>query len=161
VYHETLDALYGYVSRRADGDRALAEDVVQETWLRAIAVWPTQGLPRNPTSWLATVARNVLLNRRRRAAPISLEEFPSATGEQILESSDPDPETRSLIRRALAQLPRSRARLLERFHLEGFSVAEIAESDGLSARAVEGRLRRARQILRREIESLRSEGETT
>jgi RNA polymerase sigma-70 factor, ECF subfamily len=161
VYHETLEALYAYVWRRADGDRGIAEDVVQETWLRAVAAWPAQGLPSKPIAWLKTVARNVLLNRRRTPEPVSLDGLPRVDSDQGLGVRDLEPEHQALVRQALAQLPRSRARLLERFHFEGFSVAEIAESDGLSPRAVEGRLRRARQALRREIESLQSEGELT
>lgn len=36
MYRQTIRPLYAYVSRRCGGDRALAEDVVQETWLRAV-----------------------------------------------------------------------------------------------------------------------------
>jgi DNA-directed RNA polymerase specialized sigma24 family protein len=43
--------------------------------------------------------------------------------------------------------------LLRAFHLERRPVAEIAAAMGTSERAIEGRLRRARQRLRREIES--------
>jgi DNA-directed RNA polymerase specialized sigma24 family protein len=34
IYRETVDDLFAFVSRRCDGDRELAEDVTQETWLR-------------------------------------------------------------------------------------------------------------------------------
>src|SRR5690606_18387239 len=138
-------------------DRSIAEDIVQETWLRAIRAWPVQGLPRKPIAWLRTVARNMLLNRRRAPAPLSLDEHLRLDSGPALESGDM--EARFVVQRALARLSRSRARLLERFHLEGFSIAEIAESDGLSSRAVEGRLRRARQDLKREIELLQSKGD--
>ena len=43
IYRETIDRLYGYVSRHCDGDRALAEDVTQETWLRAVREWRREG----------------------------------------------------------------------------------------------------------------------
>jgi len=39
IYSETIDALYAYASRRCGGDRALAEDVTQEAWLRAVREW--------------------------------------------------------------------------------------------------------------------------
>ena len=39
LYRDTIDDLYGFVSRRSGGDRALAEDVTQETWLRAVKAW--------------------------------------------------------------------------------------------------------------------------
>jgi RNA polymerase sigma-70 factor, ECF subfamily len=158
VYHATLDALYAYVSRRCDGDRAMAEDVVQDTWLRAVAAWPDQGLPEQPIAWLKTVSRNILLNRRRRSTPVSLGDLAPVDANQWLDRQC-EAETEELVRHAVSQLSPSRARLLERYHFEGYSVAEIAGSDGISERAVEGRLRRARQALRREIESLESQGE--
>jgi DNA-directed RNA polymerase specialized sigma24 family protein len=36
IYQATIDDLYGFVSRRCGGDRDLAEDLTQETWLRAV-----------------------------------------------------------------------------------------------------------------------------
>ena len=56
IYRDTIDDLYRFVSRRCDGDRALAEDVTQETWLRAVRVWYQDGLPERPLGWLTTDA---------------------------------------------------------------------------------------------------------
>lgn len=44
----------------------LAEDVVQDTLLRAMQVWRLRGIPDNPTAWLLTVARNKALDVLRR-----------------------------------------------------------------------------------------------
>jgi len=49
VYRETIDPLYAYVSRRCGGNRDLAEDVTQETWLRAVRDWRAKGLPSSPS----------------------------------------------------------------------------------------------------------------
>jgi RNA polymerase sigma-70 factor (ECF subfamily) len=62
-------------------------------------------------------------------------------------------ERESLMQRAMARLPALQKQLLRAFHFERRSVAEIAAGMGISERGVEGRLRRARQTLRREIES--------
>src|SRR5512134_1925973 len=72
VYRETIDALYAHVSRCCYGDRALAEDVTQETWLRAVREWRRRGPPDRPLAWLITVARNLLVSyyRKRRPAPL-------------------------------------------------------------------------------------------
>jgi DNA-directed RNA polymerase specialized sigma24 family protein len=48
IYRETLDDFYAVVSRRCDGDRELTEDVVQETWLRAVRAWRSNGIPERP-----------------------------------------------------------------------------------------------------------------
>ncbi len=50
-------------------DLDIAEDSVQEAFVRASKTWPTSGLPENPGAWLHTVARNVaidLLRKRKR-----------------------------------------------------------------------------------------------
>src|SRR4029077_103756 len=45
---------------------ALAEDVVQDAFCRAIEVWKFRGMPENPGAWLMTTARNRALDVRRR-----------------------------------------------------------------------------------------------
>jgi RNA polymerase sigma factor (sigma-70 family) len=66
----------------------------------------------------------------------------------------PSAEIAAVVCHALARLPAAQALLLEAFHFEDRGVSQIAERFGLSERAVEGRLRRARQRLRRELESV-------
>jgi len=153
IYRDTIDDLYGFVDRRCDGDRALAEDIAQETWLRAVRAWHRDGLPDRPLSWLTTVAARLLSNHFRRPGQQSLDaanaDVPAADGDAAAERT----ERRSLVERALAHLPRAQTRLLESFHFERATVGEIAASQGLSERAVEGRLRRARQKLRKQIEA--------
>jgi DNA-directed RNA polymerase specialized sigma24 family protein len=85
VYRETIDTLYGYVSRRCGADRALAEDVTQETWLRAVREWTRRGLPERPIAWLTTVARNLLHNEFRRRPSLPLE---SIGPREVLEAAD-------------------------------------------------------------------------
>jgi RNA polymerase sigma-70 factor (ECF subfamily) len=152
IYRETVDDLFGFVSRRCDGDRELAEDVTQETWLRAVKAWRTDGLPERPLAWLNTVAARLLSNHRRRPAAQRLED---SSGNSVpAPAVDDDGAARdSMVRRALAKLPALQMRLLRAFHLERRPVAELAASMGISERGIEGRLRRARQRLRREIES--------
>lgn len=155
IYRETIDALYARVSRGCDGDRALAEDVTQETWLRAVRAWRRKGAPARPLAWLTTVARNLLASHYRRRRPTSLDAVSPA---DVLAAMDngrtQSAEAISVVRHALARLPSAQARLIEAFHFEDQRVAEIAQSFGISERAVEGRLRRARQKLRRELESV-------
>jgi RNA polymerase sigma factor (sigma-70 family) len=55
---------------------------------------------------------------------------------------------------ALARLPEQQAQLLEAFHYDRIKVSQIAQTFGMSERAVEGRLRRARERLRRELEAV-------
>jgi RNA polymerase sigma-70 factor (ECF subfamily) len=149
VYEEQTRTLYAYVSRRVGGDRALAEDIVQETWFRAVAGWRRRGLPERPGAWLVHVARNLLASHFRRKRP-----EPVAPAELDLRAGGAWPETESaaaLLSWGLARVRRQHADVLEAFYLEGRSTREIAESRGLSERSVEGRLRRARQSLARRL----------
>jgi RNA polymerase sigma-70 factor (ECF subfamily) len=155
IYRETIDPFYAWVSRRCGGDRALAEDVTQETWLRAIRQWQWKGAPDRPLAWLTTVARNLLFNefRRRRLLPLD-----SISAREVLEAADngrasESAEIAAVVNHALERLPGRQSRLLEAFHFERNSVEQIARAFGLSERAVEGRLRRARIKLRKELEA--------
>ena len=152
IYRETVDDLFGFVSRRCDGDRELAEDITQETWLRAVKAWRDDGLPERPLAWLSTVAARLLSNHRRRPAAQRLEDGSGDTLPAPL-VDDNGAARDSMVRKALSKLPALQMRLLRAFHFERRPVAELAATMGISERGVEGRLRRARQRLRREIES--------
>ncbi|HEX7121225.1 MAG TPA: sigma-70 family RNA polymerase sigma factor [Gemmatimonadaceae bacterium] len=156
IYADTIDALYGYASRRCGGNRELAEDVTQETWLRAVREWHRSGIPRKPLAWLQVVARNLILNALRRRPSLPLDQVSPA---QLLSAIDDgrateSSEVASAVSHALARLPKQQAQLLEAFHFDRFKVSQIAQTSGLSERAVEGRLRRARERLRRELEAV-------
>ncbi len=155
IYDETIAELYGFVSRRCDGQRALAEDITQETWLRAVRNWNRQGLPNNPIGWLTTVARNLILNQLRRKEGVSIDLMPAAellaaVDTNAIQDSD---EVATIVSQALARIPPPEAQLLESFHYERRKMSELAATMGISERAVEGRLRRARERLRRELET--------
>ena len=57
-----------------------------------------------------------------------------------------------LVAQALLRIPEPEARLVEEFHYDRRKVSQLAASYGVSERAIEGRLRRARERLRKEIE---------
>lgn len=147
TYRATVDDLFDFVVRRCRGDRALAEDITQETWLRAVDDWERNGLPDRPAAWLARVAGRLLSNHRRHEA---VEQVSDNDPDTLVDEDDGGErrDQRSMVQRALDKLPAAQARLLETFHFERRPVAEIAANTGLSQRAVEGRLRRARARLR-------------
>ncbi len=149
VYRESVDSLYGFVSRRTGGERQLAEDVVQETWVRAVYDWRRRGkTPNQPEAWLKTVARRLIQQHYRRRRPATNQETPLALQEgEAMDAGTP--EAAVLVHYGLARLSKRHAAVLEAFHFDGRGVEDIARSFGLSARAVEGRLRRARQSLSR------------
>src|SRR3974390_1463399 len=56
---------------------ALAEDVVQDAFCRALEVWKLRGMPENPSAWLMATAKNRALDvlRRERTATTSAPEL--------------------------------------------------------------------------------------
>ena len=148
IYRETIEPLYRFVARRAGGVRELAEDVTQETYLRAVTHWRKRR-PQEPLAWLQTVARNLLINhyRRRRPEPVA----PHCIDTLLTTGQTDGVDTQTLVCWGLAQLRRRHAQLLEAFYLEGKATRVIAAELSLSERAVEGRLRRARAALRKQL----------
>jgi RNA polymerase sigma-70 factor (ECF subfamily) len=149
VYRETIRPLYGYVSRRVGGDKSLAEDLTQETWMRAIDSWPRQGIPDEPVAWLMRVARNTLVSHFRRRRPDSID---AALIDIEDDRFSPDvPDTAAVVGWGMARLRRAHADVLEAFYFEGRTVSEIAAAQSVSERAIEGRLRRARAKLKKQL----------
>src|SRR5581483_5740723 len=142
-------------SRRCGGRRELAEDITQEAWFRALRHWRVHGLPENPLGWLMTVARNLVVSYFRRQQLAAVDDMSPAAVLAVVEANEvsESAEVASLVSQALARIPNAEARLLETFHYDRLKMSQIAELYGISERAVEGRLRRARERLRRELEN--------
>jgi RNA polymerase sigma-70 factor (ECF subfamily) len=159
LYQRTIRPLYGYVSRRVGGNAALAEDLVQDTWMRALDTWPSRGVPDEPLAWLIRVAHNTLVSHFRRIRPESVD---IANLDLEAATSDPDSAgTTALVSWALSRMRRGQAELLEAFYFDGKSVREIAHDRSMSERGVEGRLRRARIKLKKVLNrAARPLGET-
>jgi RNA polymerase sigma-70 factor (ECF subfamily) len=153
IYRETVHPLYGYLARRTGGDKALTEDIVQESFLRALDSWKTRPVPDAPLAWLKQVARNILIDYLRR------KKWEAKTEPAGVDPRTPADEFESLeIFRAISALGRKKARALEAFYYDGMSVREIAGEMAVSERAVEGLLRRARGSLRSLLPDPRPDG---
>ena len=151
TYRLTIRPLYRYVSRRVGGDTGLAEDLVQETWMRALDVWPSRGVPDEPLAWLTRVAHNTLVSHFRRVGPTLLD--PDVI-DRVAAVEVVDDDVARVVSWGLARLRRSHAELLEAQYFDEKSVADIARERGMSERAVEGRLRRARAKLKKTLERI-------
>jgi RNA polymerase sigma factor (sigma-70 family) len=101
---------------------------------------------------LKTVARNLLVSHFRKLRPEHLTgSFPDLEGEHWSPEKSNGVLTLSC---CMARLKKNHALLLEAFYFDEKSVREIAQDFGLSERAVEGRLRRARLKLRWQLDRL-------
>ncbi|MDE3206470.1 MAG: sigma-70 family RNA polymerase sigma factor [Acidobacteriota bacterium] len=140
-------------------DRALAEDIAQETFLRA---WRSAGTfdPRrgNARSWILSISRNAAIDvvRVRQAAPVSPEHL---TDLLAAETSLSAPDDRLVaeadaveVRRALDRLPDEQRRAVLLAAVAGRSAAEVGQIEGIPLGTAKTRIRAALMRMRDSLE---------
>ncbi len=131
-------------------DRALAEDIAQETFLR---VWRAAGTfdarRGNAKAWLLSISRNAAIDlvRVRRAAPLSPDSVTDLLSGQVALSAPDDQlvaEADALeVRRALERLPEEQRRAVLLAAVAGRSAAEIGAIEGIPLGTAKTRIRAA------------------
>ncbi len=150
------------VARAVMRDDTEAEDVVQETYLRAFSNLATFRGESSLTTWLTRIALNEALGRKRRQrATVTLASVETAqeTNAQIIQfpamSTETDPERtaaqheiRRLLERAMDALPEPFRVVFVMRDVEEMSIEEAASQLGIRPETVKTRLHRARRLLR-------------
>ena len=147
-----LDALFRAAYRLAR-NRADAEDLVQETCLRAFERIAEPREPLLVKPWLLRVMHNLFIDgvRRTRLASANDDEAVAApAAHQSPEESLSTAQREERLHRAWLKLDRNHRALLA-LRAEGCSVQEISEITGVDAEALNARLYRARQNLARNL----------
>jgi RNA polymerase sigma-70 factor (ECF subfamily) len=141
---------------------ALAEDVVQDTLLKALELWKLKGVPENPSAWLLTVARNKALDIIRserkhhsfaaQLAPLLKSEYTASCTLQdfISEKNITDDQLRMMFVCCHPSLSEEAQVALILKTLCGFSTAEIASAFLTHEETITKRLFRTREKLREE-----------
>lgn len=153
---ENIDGLYSYalVLTRSPSE---AEDLVQETYVRALGAIRHLQADSNVRGWMFTILRNIWLSqiRRWRYAPswASVDEDVSAANEVREQSKGPyelyvDKELHQQVRAALSQLPTEFGEVILLREYEDLSYREIAKVLDCPLGTVMSRLGRARSRLR-------------
>jgi RNA polymerase sigma-70 factor (ECF subfamily) len=153
LYREHAGALFTHVLRLVAGDRYLAEDVVQETLLRA---WKSASrldpAARSLRPWLVTVARRIVIDghRSRRSRP---QETSAAALDQIPAQDELDRSLRLMtISDALRDLSDAHREALVQTYFRGRTVNEAAGELGLPPGTVRSRVFYALRALRNALE---------
>lgn len=159
-----LDAVYRFALRLA-GSADEAEDLVQETFLRAYRAWDQFEQGTRAKSWLFTICRNVFLRRRERAQrheEIVSEKAdrsgPNPVNPVWVSASGSDPEGRFFdsivddkIIEAIEALPEEYRTAVVLSDVEGLPYAEIAELIDVPVGTVKSRLFRGRRRLQEQL----------
>jgi RNA polymerase sigma-70 factor (ECF subfamily) len=131
----------------------LAEDVVQETLLKALQQWSYRGVPENPQGWLWRVAKNNAFDILRRQKKFEekikwMEQDQFSSNDEAFENPLLDDSLRMLFLGCHPSLPREMQIPLLLKTLSGFSVEEISRGLLVSETAIAQRLVRAKNKLR-------------
>lgn len=135
---------------RVLGDFQLAEDAVQDAFVRASETWPRDGIPQNPAAWITTVARNTALNRsnRERNGPLrAKEELPEVAAPETPPQL-PDDQLRLIFTCCHPAISGPNQIALTLRTLRGLSTAEIARAFLSDEVAMAQRLVRAKKKIR-------------
>ncbi len=160
LYAHYRPRLFGFLARLC-GRRDLAEDLLQETWLRLARAAPGLAEDSRVGAWLFAVARNLFYSQRRRAL-WERGRFLPAPSEDRTADGAPSPfdltaasETERILESALARLPLEAREVLLLVAVERLTPAEAAEVLGVKPEALRQRLSRARAALGRSLAEVR------
>jgi RNA polymerase sigma factor (sigma-70 family) len=135
------------------GDRALAEDILQEAFVRGLRDLATLENDESATAWFYRILRNAVVDhhRRRASADRRLEAFAA----ELTRHVEPEGDVRGAVCRCVAELATTLkpeyAEALRRVEIEGVSVKNYAASAGITSNNAAVRVFRAREALRRQV----------
>jgi RNA polymerase sigma-70 factor (ECF subfamily) len=153
IQHFGKSLLYFFAIRGVDPE--LAQDNVQETFIRVYESLGRYDGRSQFSSWLYGIARNVYLESKRRRQRHSHDPLDQndAASQDTAEANALSTERRAIVRGALGELPDRMQLVLQLRFVEGKSCAEIATILGTSVAAVSPLIYRAKQALRKHLSS--------
>ena len=158
-FEALYDRYHAYVFRTAyalTGDRGLAEEILQDTFVRAYRHRANLWVDRSPLPWLNRVAINLCYTRlgRRRLPTRVMDDVVTDTLRDQARGPDEWAEHQELcqtVRSGIAALPPKHRSVVALYYLDGLSLQETAEALGIRLGTVKSRLHYALDTLRREL----------
>jgi RNA polymerase sigma-70 factor (ECF subfamily) len=148
-----LDVVYGVACGIAR-DRDSAEDLVQETYLRAFAAFDTHDRTRT-RAWLVAILLNAARSegrRRSRRGEVLVADLPEARGGDDIGDAAIAADERARIVRALAAIPEEQRLAVVLMDVAGLTAQEVADALGCPRGTVLARAHRGRRKLGAQLE---------
>lgn len=150
LYRSHCDRIFALCWRMCGGDRGLAEDMVQEAFIRA---WNKLDLFKGDSkfgTWLHRLTVNVVLSDRRiRVKRVQREQALDEGIERVMVGQrDVFAGLRKDLESAIAGLPERARTVLVLYDIEGYQHNEIAEMTGMAVGSSKAQLHRARKLVR-------------
>ncbi len=139
--------LYGWLLKQS-GSPMDADDLLQETFLRAIRQQGKFCAIENARAWLFEVARHLIIDKGRRQHPLLLLSDELAMQQGEIDAVD---SLAGCLPRVLEKLAQADRDILRHCDLEGMKQADYAARSGLTLAAAKSRLLRARERLRQQL----------
>ena len=138
------------MGREFFGSDTEAEEVVQETWLRA---WNVRGRVELTDAYILRIARNVCVNmwRGHRTQVELVDEDSTAITEVTPQEEAEERENSEWLASRLQRLPQAEREVWQMFYEEGLTVNEIAEARGITVGTVRKTISNVRSTLRTEL----------
>lgn len=137
--------------RKLTGDSQVAEDLLHDVIVKALAAMRDENqAPQNLTGWLYAVARNAAMDHHRRHRPT--DELPEELADATTDDDDAAViELTSCLRTVAQRLPGTYRDTVIASELDGMTLLEVANMQGLTLSAVKTRASRGRRLLREEF----------
>lgn len=158
-----MDAVYRFALRLAQGRESEADDLVQESYLRAYRSWHTYRQGTECRSWLFTICRNQFLKSRGKksytqevTASPDVESLAATAVFSAVQSADPEKDffdsfVDEEVMAALDRLPDAFREAVVLSDLEGMGYPQVAEILDVPVGTVKSRIFRGRRILQEEL----------
>jgi RNA polymerase sigma factor (sigma-70 family) len=135
------------------GDRALAEDILQEAFVRGLDKLGTLEQNESATAWFYRILRNAVIDHHRRRA--SADRRLDAFAAELERHVEPEAEVRGAVCRCVGELAGTLkaeyADALRRVEIDGVAVKDYAAEAGISSNNAAVRVFRAREALRKQV----------
>jgi RNA polymerase sigma-70 factor (ECF subfamily) len=147
IMRDNFAAVSAY-ARSATSRKHIADEAVQETFIRAWRYWPTFRNESSVLSWLITICRRVIIDLVKKDSVV--EELPADIGDNS------DVFEQSAIQELISHLPLAQREVLVLCAVLGFDYETAATTLNIPVGTVRSRLARARESLGKELDTARA-----